>query len=510
LKLGRFHQAETTFRAVLAKAEEPKYKLAEITLDFSVCLFIQGKNDEALRNALTAEKQYWMRSVRKDEFVVKFCKNLVRCSHLIQGLFIVHQDEVLKALDVAERNRALTMRLMLESGGRSAGVFAENVYEQMRQFCIDHQSSVLYLSYVKSSLIFCWFVSPSSDQRKFFLLGPRTAAERSEFHRDSRAYDTLIQIAGLLFGYDDNNVTFRKGVLEEEEEEDAADSGEMESGRCKMFEIGLKLWDTLRDAFQSDASARIVIIPERRLFAIPYCTLGHEHDEVEQHGVQSYPLLEHYSISISFSHLSLYTKRKTPTCGNAAIVISNPEGNLPVSEIEGAMVASCIEYWHGWTVKHLTGKQCDSDQVKQQLETCRLFHIAAHGTQKEDELYVSAGDLRSFNGASLHATDIQKLNLLSVDLAFLNCCYTGRGTHSYDGLIGLGRAFIYAGARAVVIYEGAVPDTETTCEFVKAFYENFSVSHKADEALQFAQRRMIEEHKPQEFWSLYYVLVQGM
>lgn len=95
-----------------------------------------------------------------------------------------------------------------------------------------------------------------------------------------------------------------------------------------------------------------------------------------------------------------------------------------------------------------------------------------------------------------------------MDLAFVNCCLGGLGKLYEEGPVGLTRAFLMAGARNVIAYRGEVPDTEITCAFVNAFYEDWVNSHEADTALRSAQIRMLESGIHHDFWAGYSVTRQ--
>lgn len=60
---------------------------------------------------------------------------------------------------------------------------------------------------------------------------------------------------------------------------------------------------------------------------------------------------------------------------------------------------------------------------------------------------------------------------LNADLVVLSACNTGRGRITGDGVIGLSRSLICAGAPSVVVSLWAVPDAPTA-DLMKEFYSN--------------------------------------
>ena len=104
--------------------------------------------------------------------------------------------------------------------------------------------------------------------------------------------------------------------------------------------------------------------------------------------------------------------------------------------------------------------------------------------------------------------EISLLDLSKLELAFLNCCETGSGVVYSEGLVGLARAFFFAGARQVVVYRGPLPDKKHTVAFVRDFYASYTRTKRADVALAEAQRAAAEAGFPEDFWAQYYVMMR--
>ncbi|HTC94732.1 MAG TPA: CHAT domain-containing protein [Terriglobales bacterium] len=124
----------------------------------------------------------------------------------------------------------------------------------------------------------------------------------------------------------------------------------------------------------------------------------------------------------------------------------------------------------------------------------RYLHFAAHAILDErfplnSALVLTIPDHLSEgqeNGL-LQAWEIFEQVHLNADLVTLSACKTGLGKEiKGEGLIGLTRAFEYAGAHSVLASLWSIPDV-STAEFMKRFYGHLKEGRGKDQALQQAQ-----------------------
>ena len=126
----------------------------------------------------------------------------------------------------------------------------------------------------------------------------------------------------------------------------------------------------------------------------------------------------------------------------------------------------------------------------------RIIHVASHGILNSARpelsgLVLSLVDRRGRpTEGVLHLYDILNLKL-SADLVVLSACQTGLGREMKgEGLVGLSRAFMYAGAPRVVASLWQVDDF-ATAELMKRFYRGVLVDRlRPAAALAAAQREM--------------------
>ena len=76
----------------------------------------------------------------------------------------------------------------------------------------------------------------------------------------------------------------------------------------------------------------------------------------------------------------------------------------------------------------------------------------------------------------------------------LSCCHSAQGKVTPEGVVGIARAFLGAGARSVLVALWAIDD-EATMEFMKCFYEHLGRGCSASVALNRAMKFLRESKK---------------
>jgi CHAT domain-containing protein len=135
------------------------------------------------------------------------------------------------------------------------------------------------------------------------------------------------------------------------------------------------------------------------------------------------------------------------------------------------------------------------------------IHFAAHSLANESKPQFSGIILATAEGSNedgyLHMYEIFKLRL-NAQLVVLSGCETGLGQQTKgEGMIGLMRAFMYAGAESVVASLWKIEDRSTS-EFMRTFYAGQEKS-ATDQALQAAQLALINGRRYSHpyFWAAF-------
>jgi len=192
-----------------------------------------------------------------------------------------------------------------------------------------------------------------------------------------------------------------------------------------------------------------------------------------------------------------YLAAKGAGASDRALVVGNPDVGaglaLRWAEREARMVG---QHERGATV--LTRGDATEVEVKRLLETAGLAHFATHGELSESDPLSSALLLVPGGGEDgrLEVRELFGLDLRA-RLVVLSACETGLGKLSRgDELVGLQRAFLYAGTPAVVTTLWKVDD-RASYELVRAFYDRLEQAGPV-EALRQAQLEIMRTF-PQPF-----------
>ncbi|XP_066023229.1 tetratricopeptide repeat protein 28-like [Pocillopora verrucosa] len=154
----------------------------------------------------------------------------------------------------------------------------------------------------------------------------------------------------------------------------------------------------------------------------------------------------------------------------------------------------------------LTGEMATKHEVLKRISSVALVHIAAHGKIETGEVILAPNTTRQNPHPQekdylLTMKDVIEAGLRA-RLVVLSCCHTARGEVMAEGVVGMARAVLGAGARSVVVTLWAIGD-EGTLEFMTFFYDALAKGKKASEALNQAMKCMkeIEKFKEVIYWA---------
>jgi CHAT domain-containing protein len=258
-----------------------------------------------------------------------------------------------------------------------------------------------------------------------------------------------------------------------------------------------------------EGSRALIIVPDGVLYYVPF--------EALQAAGSSRYLFERFPISYAPSATSLAAlEQASPPARQKTLlafgdpVYTRPEaagqrgaergpdlGALPYTRDEVLGIASLFP--KGESAVYL-GAKANQEAVKAEaLDRYRYIHFATQGILDESHpsrsgLALTAGD---GDGGVLQVDRITGLRI-QADVVTLSACSTGLGELvSGEGMLGLVRSFLYAGASSVAVSLWNVNDAATST-LMKEFYRNLSRSVPPREALRRAKISLI--HQDNALW----------
>ncbi len=230
------------------------------------------------------------------------------------------------------------------------------------------------------------------------------------------------------------------------------------------------------------AVRHLVVLPTGRLGVIPFeVLLTKEVDQELDYRSMPY-LIRKYSVRYEFSaglllQKSIQQGAKQPSIFLCAPVTFPPSDNLnelPATELE---VNDISQLFSSRNIEHdlYLHQEANEHLIKtSSLKKYRFIHFATHGVVDEKNPERSRIFLQHSAAAedgSLFCGEIYNLQL-DAELVTLSACETGLGKISKgEGVIGLSRALVYAGARNLVVSLWSVAD-ESTASLMTKFYNN--------------------------------------
>jgi CHAT domain-containing protein len=281
----------------------------------------------------------------------------------------------------------------------------------------------------------------------------------------------------------------------------------------------------IADLLPTDPSQSVTIIPQDELFLVSFAAIQQPN---RGYLIEHHTLLTAPSIQILELTHSLKTQRRTgqpatggqpPTATPNALVVGNPQmpslrldlnqPPQPLTPLTGAK-AEAEAIAQLLNVAPLSGGQASETVVKAQLSQARVIHFATHGILDNLQGLQSALAFAPSDrdDGFLTAKELLKYKL-TADLVVLSACDTGRGSISGDGVLGLSRSFISAGAPSLVVSLWAIPDA-ATATLMTHFYKNLQTQPNKAIALRQAMLATMQAYPDPLHWAAFTLMGEAL
>ena len=281
----------------------------------------------------------------------------------------------------------------------------------------------------------------------------------------------------------------------------------------RLFEILIKPVE-----FWLQNTKELIIVPDDILYYLPFEMLVYdtEKSETEYDFENAKFLLEKYEISyVTTPDQVDKSLQKTRKPNKGILAFGNPDfdseedlemvlvtsemsstqdimrgeklAKLPNSEVE---VREIGKAFGGTGNKILVGNEATEEYLKDHAADYRILHFATHFLINDDQpLYskiVLAQNSKSKEDGYLQTYEVFNMKL-NADLVVLSACNTGLGKiRKGEGVIGISRAFLYAGVPSLLASLWSVDD-QSTAIIMKSFYKYLQSGSNKRQALSLAK-----------------------
>ncbi|NER00019.1 MAG: CHAT domain-containing protein, partial [Cyanothece sp. SIO2G6] len=310
------------------------------------------------------------------------------------------------------------------------------------------------------------------------------------------------------------------------------------------------LIEPIGDLLPTESGDRLVILPQRELFLVPFAALQ---DREGNYLIQHHTLATVPSIQVLTQVQAIANALPaTELSSDEVLIVGNPDPMpslplpttdevTPLPPLVGAQREAEAIATQIFQVEPLIGSAATEVAVTERLPSARLIHFATHGlleygspqssgvqdvpgaialapsvTQPSDPNFMPESSfiadpsvlLDPSSDGLLTAAELQVMNL-SATLAVLSACDTGQGDLRGDGVVGLARSLFAAGVPSVVVSLWAVDDA-ATADLMTEFYQQWrspdattTTTFDNATALRQAMLTTMQQHPEPRFWAAF-------
>ena len=432
----------------------------------------------------------------QDNWKINF-RQLHEAAYNALWMSLLRIKKIDEALFAAEQGRAQTLsdnlllQYKLDASSSSATI---DTKETLSRLFTKVSSPTLFLA-IKDFTTNIWFLRKGEEI--VFLQG-RLEGDRREkdpflalLHSALKEMEAEEQkrIEDRTFDESDNECSLSIGVRGEEVGKPASSSSD---NPFKPFYDAVI--DPILDMLEPQVD-ELVIVPDGALCCTPWSAV------IESIRIRIVPSLTSYQLILSVPE-GHHKKNGALLVGNPCLKeLKKPLHDLPCAQEEVEMIASILK------TTPLTGIHATKAEVMKRMSSVGLIHIAAHGNKGTGDIALSpnpgwSSKFPQGEDYILTMSDVQAANLRA-RLVVLSCCHSGRGKIlKGEGVVGIARAFLAAGARSVLVSLWAIHD-EATMVFMKRFYQHLKEGKSASAAVQQSMKflRESEQFSKMKYWA---------
>ena len=250
----------------------------------------------------------------------------------------------------------------------------------------------------------------------------------------------------------------------------------------------------------------LLIVPHKELFEVPWAALIDAKGRylIERHVIRISP-----SLRVAHQMAGKMPRESALDVSGHFLVVGNPLptlpefSTLPFAEKEAVRVEGILNE-SGLLVRDFFKADGNPRATKANVMKClsgaKWAHFACHGDIDTDSL-VLALPADTIEGTkemtNLSMTEVQGVELARGSTIVLSACNTGRGEINGEGVVGLSRGFLLAGAASTVVSLWSVDDGSTAA-LMQSMYRHLVEGFSVAQALRLAMLSLALHPAPEE------------
>ncbi|BAY66831.1 TPR repeat-containing protein (plasmid) [Calothrix brevissima NIES-22] len=408
---------------------------------------------------------------------------------------LIAQKKIEQALEISERGRARAFVDLLTSKSTKNQEWINTIpsIAQIKKIAQQQKATLVEYSVIDDSKLYIWVVKPTGEIvfKQVDLKSLKTPLEK------------LVETSRRSLGVTGAVIKERGAEIKN------PPLPSPETQKKRLQQLHELLITPIANHLPKNPSDRVIFIPHESLFLVPFPALKDANDKylIEKHTILTAPAIQVLD----------YTRKNTETLNIASLqpgdtlLVGNPimpitgippvqQRPLPGTEKEANKIAPILN------TQPLIGKQATKSAVLQKISTAKIIHLATHGLlygfgERIPGAIALAPDTPGVNEGLLKTTEIINLNL-NADLVVLSACDTGGGEITGDGVVGLSRSLLTAGAESVIVSLWAVDDSSTS-DLMVEFYQQLQQNPDKAKALRQAMLSTMKKHPHPIHWAAF-------
>ncbi len=374
---------------------------------------------------------------------------------------LAKQNRINEALEVSEESRARTFVELLDARVNSRPVGQEltpklNI-DTIRQIAKAQKATLVQYSIVADDLLYIWVIKPTGEIRF-----------RSVTIEPTQPLKKLVLNSRRQIG-----VRGRVGI-----QKVAINPIPDQAVPNNLRKLHQLLIEPIAPDLPTDPNQPVIFLPQGELFLVPFAALPNAQGQhlIENHTLSTAP-------SIQTLEFTQALAQRPKSQGNVLIV-----GDPKMPEFDGSPLESlpgarqeAIDIGKLLKTSPILGEQATKSAILKQMPSAKILHFATHGLLDTVAGHMPGAIALAPSGRDnglLSAGEIFDLKL-NADLVVLSACDTGRGQITGDGVVGLSRSFVAAGAPSVLVSLWAVDDGSTSALMGEFYRQLATQPHKA-------------------------------